>query len=48
MLVPWAEIAPDFEVPGAGTVRDLLQACPDAGAVTPIDQGNSGNSVMSG
>lgn len=26
VLVPWAEIAPEFEVPGRGRVRDLLAA----------------------
>ncbi|MDL5157660.1 2-amino-4-hydroxy-6-hydroxymethyldihydropteridine diphosphokinase [Actinomycetospora termitidis] len=30
VLVPWAEIAPDDEVPGRGRVSDLVAALPDA------------------
>lgn len=29
VLQPWAEIAPDYVVPGMGRVGDLLQACQD-------------------
>ncbi len=35
VLVPWAEIAPGFEVPGLGRVRDLLERCSDGGTVEP-------------
>ncbi len=33
VLVPWAEIAADFSVPGLGRVRDLLAKCPGVNAV---------------
>lgn len=29
VLVPWADVDPDFELPGLGTVGDLLAALPD-------------------
>ena len=38
VLVPWAEIAPDFEVPGLDTVARLLAACSDTGSVIPITE----------
>lgn len=31
VLYPLAEIAPDLEIPGAGTLRELLTHCPSAG-----------------
>ena len=34
VLLPWAEIAPEFQVPDLGRVRDLLARCPDAGHVS--------------
>ncbi len=35
VLVPWAELAPDFTVPAFSmTVRDLLKLCPDPSNVT--------------
>jgi len=30
VLVPWADVAPDFELPGLGRVADLLAALPAA------------------
>lgn len=38
VLVPWAELAADFEVPGTGkTVGALLEACPDDSRVELLD-----------
>ncbi len=34
VLLPWAEIAPEFQVPGLGRVQDLLERCPDTGSVS--------------
>jgi len=37
VLMPWAQVAPDFPVPPTGaTVASLLAACPDPGAVWPL------------
>jgi len=36
VLVPWADIAPDFEVPGYGRVADLLGRCAGADSIHPI------------
>ncbi len=38
VLVPWADLAADYEVPGAGqTVAALLEACPDDSRVERLD-----------
>jgi 2-amino-4-hydroxy-6-hydroxymethyldihydropteridine diphosphokinase len=36
VLVPWAEIAPDFDLPDGLTVAGLLAQCEDDGAVEPV------------
>lgn len=36
VLLPWHELAPQFFIPGLGTVAELLAACPDQGRVRPI------------
>ncbi len=38
VLQPWADIAPDFEVPGSGrTVRELLLNCGDTSEITIVN-----------
>ncbi|MCP1675002.1 2-amino-4-hydroxy-6-hydroxymethyldihydropteridine diphosphokinase [Natronocella acetinitrilica] len=37
VLAPWAEIAPDYVVPGLGPVAQLLHDCPARGA-RPLDE----------
>lgn len=37
VLVPWARIAPDFEVPGLGRVDRLADDCPDTTAVRLLE-----------
>jgi len=38
VLAPWAEIAPEFEVPGLNaTVKELLQRCNDHGRVQKLN-----------
>lgn len=36
VLVPWAEIAPDFALPEGASVASLLAQCEDGGAVAPV------------
>lgn len=36
VLVPWAEIAPEFALPDGRTVAGLLADCPDRGTVAPV------------
>lgn len=36
VLQPWAEIAPDFAVAGWGSVRTLLDVCPDRGSLALV------------
>ncbi|MDX1570824.1 MAG: 2-amino-4-hydroxy-6-hydroxymethyldihydropteridine diphosphokinase [Xanthomonadales bacterium] len=38
VLVPWAEIAPEFQVPGLASVAELLKDCADAAGVEPLSQ----------
>ncbi|MFA9462273.1 2-amino-4-hydroxy-6-hydroxymethyldihydropteridine diphosphokinase [Thiohalorhabdus methylotrophus] len=37
VLVPWAEIAPDFRLPDGERIRDLERACPDEGRVELVE-----------
>ncbi|KPV40216.1 hypothetical protein AN478_08815 [Thiohalorhabdus denitrificans] len=37
VLVPWAEIAPDFRLPDGKRIADLERACADAGRVEPVE-----------
>ncbi len=39
VLVPWAEVDPDFVVPGLGPVHALRDALPDAGGVAVRSRG---------
>ncbi len=36
VLEPWAEIAPDVDIPGLGRVREVLDRCPGRGDVRRI------------
>ncbi|MFP4614653.1 MAG: 2-amino-4-hydroxy-6-hydroxymethyldihydropteridine diphosphokinase [Thiohalorhabdus sp.] len=37
VLVPWAEIAPDFRLPDGERIADLERACKDAGRVEAVE-----------
>lgn len=37
VLIPWAEVSPDFRLPNGSRIDELLGQCPDPGRVAPVE-----------
>lgn len=38
VLLPWADIAPDYSLPGLGRIHELLAKCPGIESIKPIEE----------